>query len=338
VAFDDGAAISTVVNPQRDLADARAAYDISVDDVLLAPTLAEAWSVLSPLLDGCTPVGLDIDGTLGLVDHELKRLGVVAPLPVGVEIPRRFTADDRWGVSAPTALARARAAMAVFRREGGDALDGAPFDAGAAGGGADAAYLLTRDVAAQPPVSAAMPTLTGLVEVSRALSAVILGGTDPAAEVLARVPADPATAAAVREVVAERLTSAAGRTTGLPVGLVARLRRLEALLGTEVVDALVPPGAAHGAIGEVLRAGARVCFTGTAVDPAGRPWARDEVNAVAAARGLVPVASVTRSRCEALVVAEVGTQSGKARKAKELGTPVFSAEEFFAWLGTDAHR
>ncbi len=99
VAFDDGSAISTVVNPQRDLADARAAYDISVDDVLLAPTLAEAWSVLSPLLDGCTPVGLDIDETLGLVDFELKRLGAVAPLPVGVEIPPEVTADDRWGVT-----------------------------------------------------------------------------------------------------------------------------------------------------------------------------------------------------------------------------------------------
>ncbi len=94
----------------------------------------------------------------------------------------------------------------------------------------------------------------------------------------------------------------------------------------------------RGAIGEVLRAGARVCFTGTAVDPAGRPWGRDEVNAAAVARGLVPVGSVSRSRCDALVVAEVGTQSGKARKAKELATPVFSAEEFFAWLGTDEHQ
>ncbi len=91
--------------------------------------------------------------------------------------------------------------------------------------------------------------------------------------------------------------------------------------------------ARRGAIGEVLCVGARVCFTGTAIDPAGRAWGRDEVNAAAAARGLVPVASVSRSRCDALVVAEVGTQSGKARKAKELGKPVFSADEFFAWLG-----
>jgi hypothetical protein len=33
-----------------------------------------------------------------------------------------------------------------------------------------------------------------------------------------------------------------------------------------------------------------------------------------------------------LVTAEAGTQSGKARKAQEYGKPVFSADDFFAWL------
>lgn len=42
--FDDGTATSTLVNPQRDLADARTAYGISTSDILVAPTLAEAWS------------------------------------------------------------------------------------------------------------------------------------------------------------------------------------------------------------------------------------------------------------------------------------------------------
>lgn len=55
VAFDDGTAISTLINPQRDLADARTAFGISVSDVLLAPTLREAWTVIAPMLEGCTP-------------------------------------------------------------------------------------------------------------------------------------------------------------------------------------------------------------------------------------------------------------------------------------------
>jgi hypothetical protein len=41
---------------------------------------------------------------------------------------------------------------------------------------------------------------------------------------------------------------------------------------------------------------------------------------------------VTKTRCEVLVTAEAGSQSGKARKAQELGKPVFSADDFFAWL------
>ncbi|MDF2824775.1 MAG: helicase, partial [Mycobacterium sp.] len=68
VAFDDGTAISSLINPQRDLADARRAYGITAADVLLAPTLAEAWSVLAPMLAGCTPVGVGVDETLGLID------------------------------------------------------------------------------------------------------------------------------------------------------------------------------------------------------------------------------------------------------------------------------
>ena len=96
VAFDDGTAVSTLINPQRDLADAKQAYGITVSDVLLAPTLAEAWEVIAPMLAGCTPVGVGIDETLGLIDFELKRLGLVVPTPLG--------ADVRKGLVAGTAL------------------------------------------------------------------------------------------------------------------------------------------------------------------------------------------------------------------------------------------
>ncbi|MGV0602789.1 AAA family ATPase, partial [Mycolicibacterium pulveris] len=61
VAFDDGTGLSTLINPQRDLADARNAFGISVSDVLLAPTLREAWAVIAPMLAGCTPVGVGVD-------------------------------------------------------------------------------------------------------------------------------------------------------------------------------------------------------------------------------------------------------------------------------------
>ena len=52
---------------------------------------------------------------------------------------------------------------------------------------------------------------------------------------------------------------------------------------------------------------------------------------MAASAGLTPVKSVTKTRCEVLVTAEAGTQSGKARKALEYGKPVFTADEFLEW-------
>lgn len=103
-------------------------------------------------------------------------------------------------------------------------------------------------------------------------------------------------------------------------------------MGIDVVDSLV--GDNDGVtLADVLQPGTRVCFTGTAHAPDGRTVSRDEMTTAAAERGLVPVNSVTKTKCDVLVVAEVGTQSGKARKAKEYGHPVISAAEFFAWLG-----
>ena len=58
------------------------------------------------------------------------------------------------------------------------------------------------------------------------------------------------------------------------------------------------------------------------------------MESLAASAGLVPVKSVSKTRCDVLVTAEAGTQSGKARKAVEYGKPVFCADEFFAWLAT----
>lgn len=337
VAFDDGSAISTLVNPQRDLDDARRAFGISVDDVLLAPTLAEAWSAIAPLLDGCTPVGVEVDEALALIDFELKRLGMVVPLPIGVDLPAGvLTREDVQGLSATTALTRARAAMGVLGRESVDVVGGSAFDVSGmddeGGPAAEVAYLLTRDVGVDPPASVAMPTLSALMDTSRLLSAVLLGGDEAGAP--SGVTSDAAVAAVVRGVVTERLVAAAERTTGLPAVLLERLRRLEALLGIEVVDAITCGLTDPGSVADTLCGGARICFTGSAVDPDGRLWGRDEMRAAAGARGLVPVDSVTKSKCDVLVVAEVGTQSGKARKARELGKPVYSADEFFVWLTT----
>lgn len=316
VAFGDGTAISSVINPQRDLADARQAYGITASDVLLAPTLAEAWSVLAPMLAGCTPVGPGIDETLGLLDFELKRLGHVTVMPLGVEL-RRLRVGGR------TALERAQSILAAFDGTidaGATAFDEPDPEASLCG------HLLTRDDEVPTPVSATLPALTALLDVSRGVSRVLLTDTPGVVEL------DTPWAAAARHTAAYQLRCAASRVR-LTETTLTRLREAEKLLGVEVVeDAMLTT--ADRDIAEVLAPGARICFTGTAVDPDGREIPRERMEALAADAGLAPVKSVTKTRCEVLVTAEEGTQSGKARKAVELGKPVFSAEQFFAWLGS----
>lgn len=312
VAFDDGTAISTVVNPQRDLADARAAFGISVADVLLAPTLREAWAVIAPMLAGCTPVAADVDETLGLLDFELKRLGYVTAMPLG--------ADVRVRTAHRTALDRTRAALDAHRGSEGGATtafeEPEPSD--------DAAGLLvTRDADVPTPSARHLPALSALLEVGRQVSAVLLG------DGVAAPPRDGDTwLAAARQTAADQLRRAAARVQ-VPSEVAERLTQVSHVLGADVT---VTPAAPVPDIARVLVPGARICFTGTAQDRDGRVVDRFDMEELATGAGLVPVKSVTKTRCDVLVTAEVGTQSGKARKAHDYGTPVFCADEFLAWV------
>jgi ATP-dependent DNA helicase PIF1 len=316
VAFDDGTAVSTLINPQRDLADAKQAYGITVSDVLLAPTLAEAWEVIAPMLAGCTPVGAGIDETLGLIDFELKRLGLVVATPLGVDVPK--------SPAVGTALDRARAALNAF-----SAMDSADSGASAfdepEAGESISGHLVSRDPDVPTPASVHLPGLSALLDVSRRAGAILLGldGGDGAL--------DTPWHFAARESVADQLRAAATRAP-MTVEALDRLRAVEETLGVAIIDESVEAALAGGDIAAILVPGARVCFTGTAEDAQGRIIEREEMQRMAAAAGLVTVPSVTKTRCEVLVTAEVGTQSGKARKALEWGKPVFSAAEFFAWL------
>ena len=269
VAFDDGTALSTVVDPQRDLADARLAYGITASDVLMAPTLREAWAVIAPMLAGCTPVGFGIDETLGLIDFELKRLGYVTALPLGVEVSGAFDA-------APTALERARTALQAHARSdvaGGASAFEEPEPAESVSG-----LLLSRDHEAPTPAADHLPGLSALLRVSRDVSAIVLRGI-PATEVHGAV--ETPWIAAARQSVADQLCAAASRATLTDVA-VARLREAGTLLRVDIVS-----GAClleRHDIDAVLIPGARICFTGrqerrrAAVE-------RDEIGAAGAESG-----------------------------------------------------
>lgn len=319
VAFDDGTAVSTLINPQRDLADARQAYRIGVADVLLAPTLREAWAVIAPMLAGCTPVGAKIDETLGLIDFELKRLGQVIPMPLGIEL-------SGTNIAGHTALQRARSALdnlgAVDLATGSSPFD-EPDETDALSG-----ILVSRDHDIATPTAEHLPALSALLRISRALGSILLG-TAAAGET--SLAGETSWEHAARRSAADQLLLAASRTR-LPDKVLGRLREaLEALGAGELAHGLAQSPSMDSNIDAVLVAGARICFTGTAVDGQGRVVDRDEMERLAASAGLVPVRTVTKTRCEVLVIAEAGTQSGKARKAQEYGKPVLTVDEFFRW-------
>ena len=340
VAFPDGTAVTTLVNPERDLAEARTDYGITVADILLAPTLREAWAMIAPLLDGHTPVGVHVDTTLGYVDSELKRLGGAAPMPLGVEIPAdRLTPRERTRTRAGSALVRALAALEAHERLWPEDPAAGVFDADLVEE-TDISYLLSRDVDVRPPTSDALPQMSAMLEISAELGALLLDlprrATHPGPDDddddddESITPGDRELVVGARRLVAEQVRRAAERVP-VTAEILDRLRRAGAVVGTDLSAGLEAPRAAGAA--DVLRPGTRVCFSGSALDRRGRLVERPEMEALAIRHGLVPVTNVTKTRCDALVVAEVGSQSGKARSAQKWGTPVISVADFLDWAG-----
>ena len=76
-----------------------------------------------------------------------------------------------------------------------------------------------------------------------------------------------------------------------------------------------------------IDAGARVCFTGTAVVD-GRHFERDDLEHLATRAGLQPVGSVTKKGCDLLVAADASSLSGKAKKARQYQIPIMEVSDF----------
>jgi DNA polymerase-3 subunit epsilon len=85
--------------------------------------------------------------------------------------------------------------------------------------------------------------------------------------------------------------------------------------------------------GGELHPGARICFTGTALDRGGMQIERTQLEQLAASRGFQPVAGVTKKSCDLLVAADPESGSGKAQKARQYGVPILSVEQFLDAVG-----
>src|SRR5699024_12290405 len=105
----EGDESTSVVTPTSDLYEAASDYLITTRDVQLAPLLVEAWPALRSLLTGRVPIGVNIDAQLADIDFELKRHGLVEPMPIGVDLPSSLlTPEEAEALASPSALERAR--------------------------------------------------------------------------------------------------------------------------------------------------------------------------------------------------------------------------------------
>lgn len=314
---DDGVELTTLVNPTRDMGQARTEYGITAGDVQLAPLLTEAWAALEPYLAGRTPVGPMIDRDLGWVDYELKRMGYVVTMPLGYDLPLTgAAAAQRRALNAPTALERVRAIRDIAHSVGQTENRAEVFAEPAGQPG----YLLPRTVpedrtgVSSPAPGERRPSVRFLVAT---------GAAGPARG-----------SSSLTDTLAPMLTEASWRSR-LDVTAQSVIRALEAQTGAVMLedsyDAAAPP-----TIDVVLQPGTRVCFTGEAEDARGRYLERHDMEHLAADKGLVPVPNVTKTRCDVLISAEAGSQSRKAQNAAKFGKPVFTAREFLAWYDGEA--
>lgn len=329
---------STLVNPMRDIGNAADSYGLSASDLSLAPTFAEAWPWLARRIDGCVLVAHGLPLIQTMVERECAASGLNVNLGLGLDtlVLTKTNLDEAAasaGVALPdhaSALDLARATAAVFAREEVAAAVTSPYIVGAEG--KRVGNIRSRHSARADPLTVGDPALAYADAVSLAMGSQV--DEDTAQESLAALAkglglSDDAISEAHTRAL-DSLVVAAIRD-----GLATEEERAALTYAARILGLAEPNlgGAATHAEALILEPGSRVCFTGSAVGVDGQPLERSDLEALALQAGLVPVSGVSKTRCDALIAADPASMSGKAKKARELGKPVYSVGQFLDWLG-----
>ncbi len=299
VVTSDGEQASTLVNPGRDLGDAASTYGIDADMLTLAPDAAQALTALGSRLEGRTVVAANADTVRGLIEFELRRLGVLEHMPLFIDIGGEaggYVGGESGALTLARELARTHRGLTPAPTH----EDPDPWTAWEHT--ISTGYLLTR--ASTDRDAAGNLTAAGT-------------------ESLAFTPAGGRLTQAHIDHLAARLK---GRTLGPAT---AELKRgIEAEYGV-VIPYEAPQ--AGPALTDILKPGARIAFTGT-ITLDGTTWDRAVFARFIEGRGFVSSANVTKTRTDLLVLADVNSESGKAKNARKYGTPMASLADFLAAL------
>lgn len=330
------AEFSTLINPNRDVGEAATVHGVSASQLSLAPTLDEAWPWLARQLAGCVLVCSAMPLVATMIERELKKAGWMVSLGLGVDIQEKAR-EQAGGLVVPSgsAIERAREARDVFKGLDTSSLVTAPYSPGREADGPGAVWSRSP-IRLRPDLRPGVRTYGDFVEMA------IAQGDDTAMwrpwlaglRDIHQVGPDEATT--IHQDAVARLVQRAQRDGSVSEVERGRLAAVATLFHLPCPD--FAESTDECSIADVLVPGARVCFTGSACDASGTMFERDDMKVMAVDLGLVPVDSVTKSRCEALIAADTSSMSGKAKKAREYGKPVFGIPEFLEWAQTSEYR
>lgn len=327
---------SSLINPLRDIGRAAEQAGVSATDLQLAPTLKEAWPLFARLMHGYSLVAHGLPTVQSMVERQAEMEDERIDLGLGYdtlqisadslsEVARRATSGFP---DSPRALDKARLTMELYSTANRETVPVSPYE-----GGTElqrVARLLTRDgspVRDMPTneieygdfVSLGLATLQGNVSVLIADNERAAAGCALSLDAVSKV----------HDEIWKLLMLAAQRDSQISIEELDDLKWSAKTLGVERIE--LEASATGPTIGCFLKAGMRVCFTGSAVDLHGNALEKEELRNIARIAGLETVESVTIKKCDLVVAADAASMSGKAKKARDLGKPVYGVDEFLSW-------
>ena len=341
----------TLVNPQRDVGKTDL-HGITASMVAGAPTMEEVMGALARRLNGSVLAAHSLRFDSRMLRNECNRLG--AEFEPGVGICTLHLAGEKLSRAAERhsiplkghhrALVDARVCAELLRRLIDDDQE------------TSAAHLSARDLpvssrthrrdishtASVTPLQrlvarACVPSSVGAcLDYFDALDWVLDDGIVTSEEqtfldeIIRSSNLTDSQVRAMQESYLKSLIQAVERDSVVSSEELALVTKIARVLGIEDVSL---PQVTKIATATRIKKGQRICFTGTAVDQDGNHLERSMLENMAAVAGLQPVNGVSRKSCDLLVAADAASSSGKAKKARDLGIPIMSVEDFLESLG-----
>lgn len=333
----------TLLNPERDIG-AQHIHGISPDMVVGAPTFREVAAILAEHVHDAVLVCHNIGFDIPFLAHEFTRAGGV----FHPGIPRCTLAATRQKLSvacrdhdiplsdAHSALADARATALLARKTLSlDAHGSAQAEVCAQ---VQAVHTLRRnrdsvsrlgriiERARYPEMNEATRLYLNALDYVLDDFVIEAAEQDTLDELAATLGLTPHQRREVHGAYFQSLVDAAQRDNVITAAEHRLLQKVHAALMLPAGD--LPKADEANSSGSTIPMGTSVCFSGEAFMD-GMPVPRRELEAMARANGLKPVATVTKRGC-GLLVADPDSHSTKARNARKWGIPILAPERFWS--------